>query len=56
MLEEFLAAGYSGAEYDAYVVDIGEGDHGAPRLAVLIDAAFPARAGMNQRGVPTSPC
>ncbi|MDA0239395.1 MAG: glutathione-dependent disulfide-bond oxidoreductase [Proteobacteria bacterium] len=26
MLEELLAAGHSGAEYDAYLIDIGEGD------------------------------
>ena len=43
MLEELLAAGYSGAEYDAYVVDIGEGDQfGSGFVAINPNSKVPA--------------
>ena len=43
MLEELLAAGHSGAEYDAYVVDIGEGDQfGSGFVAINPNSKIPA--------------
>ena len=30
LLEELLALGFTGAEYDAWLINIGEGDQSAP--------------------------
>ena len=52
MLEELLAAGHAGAEYDAWLIDIGEGDQfGSGFVAInpnckipaLLDRSDPAR-------------
>ena len=43
MLEELLAAGFSGAEYDAYVINIGEGDQfGSGFVAINPNSKIPA--------------
>ena len=43
MLEELLAAGHSGAEYDAYVVDIRKGDQfGSDFVAINPNSKIPA--------------
>ena len=43
MLEELLAAGHSGAEYDAWYIDIGEGDQfGSGFVAVNPNSKIPA--------------
>ena len=43
MLEELLAAGHSGAEYDAYVVRIGDGDQfGSGFVAINPNSKIPA--------------
>ena len=43
MLEELLAAGFSGAEYDAWLINIGEGDQfGSGFVAVNPNSKIPA--------------
>jgi len=43
MLEELLAAGHAGAEYDAYVINIGEGDQfGSDFVAINPNSKIPA--------------
>ena len=43
MLEELLAAGHTGAEYDAYVINIGEGDQfGSGFVAINPNSKIPA--------------
>ena len=43
MLEELLAAGYSGAEYDAWLINIGEGDQfGSGFVSVNPNSKIPA--------------
>src|ERR1700759_4452850 len=43
MLEELLAAGYSGAEYDAWLIKIGEGDQfGSGFVAINPNSKIPA--------------
>ncbi|MCY4592976.1 MAG: glutathione-dependent disulfide-bond oxidoreductase [Alphaproteobacteria bacterium] len=43
MLEELLAAGHSGAEYDAYVISIGDGDQfGSGFVAINPNSKIPA--------------
>src|SRR5947209_16897515 len=43
MLEELLAAGHSGAEYDAWLIDIGEGDQfGSGFVAINPNSKIPA--------------
>ena len=45
MLEELLAAGHSGAEYDAWLINIGEGDQfGSGFVAVNPNSKIPALA------------
>lgn len=45
MLEELLAAGHSGAEYDAWVINIGEGDQfGSDFVAINPNSKIPALA------------
>ena len=52
MLEELLGAGHAGAEYDAWLIDIGEGDQFSSgfvalnpnsKIPALLDATDPAR-------------
>ena len=52
MLEELLAAGHAGAEYDAWLIDIGEGDQFSSgfvalnpnsKIPALLDRSDPAR-------------
>ncbi len=51
MLEELLALGHSGAEYDAWLIDIGEGDQfGSGFVAVNPNSKIPA---MVDRSGPT---
>src|SRR6201993_3310156 len=43
LLEELLAAGHSGAEYDAWLIDIGEGDQfGSGFVGVNPNSKIPA--------------
>src|SRR6201992_2893001 len=43
MLEELLAAGFTGAEYDAWLINIGEGDQfGGGFVAVTPNSKIPA--------------
>ena len=43
MLEELLAAGHTGAEYDAWLIDIGEGDQfGSGFVAINPNSKIPA--------------
>jgi len=43
MLEELLAAGHTGAEYDAYLINIGEGDQfGSDFVAINPNSKIPA--------------
>lgn len=43
MLEELLAAGFTGAEYDAWLIDIGEGDQfGSGFVAINPNSKIPA--------------
>jgi len=43
MLEELLAAGHTGAEYDAYVIDIRKGDQfGSDFVAINPNSKIPA--------------
>jgi GST-like protein len=53
LLEELLAAGHSGAEYDAWMVDIGEGDQfGSGFVALNPNSKIPA---LLDRSDPASP-
>ena len=53
MLEELLAAGHAGAEYDAWRIDIGEGDQfGAGFVALNPNSKIPA---LLDRSDPASP-
>src|SRR5690554_3731681 len=43
MLEELLALGHTGAEYDAYLINIGEGDQfGSDFVAINPNSKIPA--------------
>ena len=51
MLEELLAAGFSGAEYDAWLIKISEGDQfGSGFVAINPNSKIPA---LNDRSGPT---
>ena len=53
MLEELLAAGHAGAEYDAWRIDIGEGEQfGAGFVALNPNSKIPA---LLDRSDPASP-
>ena len=53
MLEELLAAGHAGAEYDAWYIDIGEGDQfGSGFVEVNPNSKIPALLDRSDPGKP----
>ena len=49
MLEELLAAGHTGAEYDAYIINIREGDQfGSGFVAINPNSKIPGTGGLLQ--------
>ncbi|MBU1805279.1 MAG: glutathione-dependent disulfide-bond oxidoreductase [Gammaproteobacteria bacterium] len=53
MLEELLAAGHSGAEYDAWLINIGEGDQfGSGFVEINPNSKIPALADRSVAGKP----
>ena len=50
LLEELLALGNSGAEYDAWMIDIGEGDQfGSGFVGINPNSKIPAAHGSQHR-------